>query len=107
MTAESDERRRERNIRFQADPNDPRHGTPNGYGNLQCRCDLCRAAWAASQRQQAATSHAKYLAAQRAARFQADPNDPRHGTLNGYRNLWCRCGLCQHARAEERRVHKR
>lgn len=25
---------------------DPRHGTSNGYGNLGCRCDLCRAAWA-------------------------------------------------------------
>lgn len=26
--------------------NDPRHGTSNGYGNLGCRCDLCRTAWA-------------------------------------------------------------
>lgn len=25
-------------------PHDPRHGTPNGYGNLGCRCGACRAA---------------------------------------------------------------
>ena len=29
---------------------DPRHGTANGYVNLKCRCDLCRAAWATYQR---------------------------------------------------------
>ena len=26
------------------EPDDPRHGTTNGYGNLGCRCDACRAA---------------------------------------------------------------
>jgi hypothetical protein len=26
------------------DPNDPRHGTENGYTNCGCRCDRCRAA---------------------------------------------------------------
>jgi hypothetical protein len=26
-------------------PDDPRHGTPNGYGNLRCRCEPCRTAW--------------------------------------------------------------
>lgn len=25
-------------------PNDPRHGTPNGYNNHNCRCDRCRLA---------------------------------------------------------------
>lgn len=25
-------------------PGDPRHGTLNAYGNLGCRCDLCREA---------------------------------------------------------------
>jgi hypothetical protein len=25
---------------------DPRHGTMNGYHNLRCRCEICRAAWA-------------------------------------------------------------
>lgn len=31
-------------------PGDPRHGTSNGYTNLKCRCDACRAAWAAYKR---------------------------------------------------------
>lgn len=26
---------------------DPRHGTANGYSNQKCRCQECRAAWAA------------------------------------------------------------
>lgn len=33
-------------IAFRADPDDPRHGSANGYGNLRCRCDRCTAAWA-------------------------------------------------------------
>lgn len=37
-------------------PDDPRHGSPNGYVNLGCRCDSCKAAWSA------------YGAARRAAR---------------------------------------
>jgi len=27
---------------FQENPDDPRHGTVNGYNNLRCRCDACR-----------------------------------------------------------------
>jgi hypothetical protein len=27
------------------DPNDPRHGTSNGYSNLGCRCPDCTQAW--------------------------------------------------------------
>jgi hypothetical protein len=49
---------------FQANPEDPRHGTPNGYGNLRCRCPRCTKAntdWIAEIRQQ----HPDYLAAQR------------------------------------------
>ena len=30
-------------------PDDPRHGTTNGYGNLKCRCRPCRDAWNAKQ----------------------------------------------------------
>lgn len=30
---------------FRADPTDVRHGTANGYSNLDCRCARCRAAW--------------------------------------------------------------
>jgi hypothetical protein len=31
-------------------PNDPRHGTINGYSTLGCRCDRCRAAGTKSAR---------------------------------------------------------
>jgi hypothetical protein len=34
---------------FAASPDDPRHGTDNGYKNLRCRCDACRIANTASQ----------------------------------------------------------
>lgn len=38
---------KERNRRrFLRDKSDPRHGTANGYVNLTCRCQRCRAAWA-------------------------------------------------------------
>lgn len=29
---------------FWDDPSDVRHGTPNGYSNLGCRCERCRKA---------------------------------------------------------------
>lgn len=28
------------------------------------------------------------------------PNDPRHGTVNGYTNLRCRCSRCRKAHRE-------
>lgn len=31
--------------KFQGSPEDPRHGTTNGYGNLGCRCERCTEAW--------------------------------------------------------------
>jgi hypothetical protein len=36
--------RPEVNEAFQNDPDDPRHGTNNGYTNLGCGCDKCREA---------------------------------------------------------------
>lgn len=45
-------------------PDDPRHGTRNGYGNLGCRCDRCRAA------------NTAYCGEQRAAR--TTPATPVH-----------------------------
>lgn len=30
---------------FWNNPDDPRHGTVNGYSNHKCRCDRCRANW--------------------------------------------------------------
>ena len=36
---------------FQADPEDPRHGSANGYRNLACRCERCTTAWTTYQRE--------------------------------------------------------
>lgn len=30
--------------KFRENPDDPRHGSLNGYDNLDCRCDRCKAA---------------------------------------------------------------
>jgi hypothetical protein len=73
--------------------NDPRHGTANGYSNLDCRCVPCRDAWAAY-----------YLTFRNRARELA-PDDSRHGTSNGYRYWHCRCRPCTDASARERREH--
>lgn len=37
----------QRKAAFRANPADPRHGSANGYSNLNCRCQPCRDAWAA------------------------------------------------------------
>jgi hypothetical protein len=36
-------------------------------------------------------------------RMARDDGDPRHGTLNGYFNLRCRCEKCRKANAATRR----
>lgn len=37
--------------KFWNDPEDPRHGTTNGYGNLRCRCERCTSAWRVRHRE--------------------------------------------------------
>ena len=71
-------------------PDDPRHGTRNGYTNLTCRCDRCRAAWA----------DYVYGIRRRRAAFE---DVPEHGTLNGYVNYRCRCDDCRAASNEYKR----
>jgi len=77
-------------------PDDPRHGSVNAYGNLKCRCDDCRAAWAAAYREKRANWAAHPL----------PPGDSRHGTNNGYANYGCRCMNCtiahRHVRQQQR-----
>lgn len=82
-------------------PDDPRHGTANGYNNLGCRCDRCRAAWAAyvNDRNHRTGRHVPrdvYLAE------MADRPIP-HGTESGYRDRGCRCRWCRDASAYARR----
>lgn len=81
---------------FQADPSDSRHGTLNGYKQLCCRCARCRQAAAADRSARRARRRSGQDPA--ALAFQADPTDPRHGTLNGYQHLYCRCERCREAR---------
>lgn len=68
---------------------DARHGTANGYGNLGCRCEPCRAA------------HAESLYARKSARKSAPTPEHVHGSANGYGNYGCRCGPCSDAWAED------
>lgn len=64
---------------------DPRHGTRNGYINLACRCEPCKAAGREANAEQKR---------KRLARVAADPSTVPHGTLNGYTNYLCRCEPC-------------
>lgn len=86
-------------------PDDPRHGTVNGYGNHACRCDRCR------------TAHTTYLREGGRGSYKKDPcplcGQPKslvstycqacyydlvastHGTESRYKD--CRCDLCREA----------
>lgn len=62
---------------------DSRHGTENGYGNLKCRCDRCRAA------------HAIFVKKCRVQRNEKLPAvGEMHGTQGCYINYDCRCIPC-------------
>ena len=39
-------------------------------------------------------------------RSSLSPTDPRHGTVNGYTNLKCRCDACRSAWAEKTAGHR-
>jgi hypothetical protein len=74
-------------------PDDPRHGTTNGYGNLGCRCDACREA--------ARVSHAAYMTRVRAeGRIVGG-----HGTTTAY-DTGCRCNRCREAHNAKSRAFK-
>lgn len=65
------------------DPEDPRHGTENGYSNLKCRCNRCKDAWSASVQRERLKREARVVP------------DHVHGTENGYSNYRCRCDECR------------
>ena len=103
-------------------PDDPRHGTMTGYTSGKCRCSLCKAAAKAYRKEfrqshqesvrlaeqayykQHAPAYIKATKANQAKRFkelQADPKDPRHGTITSY-NAGCRCDKCIEAGKKQR-----
>lgn len=67
---------------------DPRHGTPNGYGNLKCRCDACREA--------NRVVHAQYMARILESGQLAELPGVTHGTSYRY-DVGCRCDSCREA----------
>jgi transcriptional regulator with GAF, ATPase, and Fis domain len=69
---------------------EPWHGTLGGRTNHNCKCEDCRAAWAA------------YTKAARQRRSQNIPDD-KHGTLSSYFNYSCRCERCRVAKAQRAR----
>lgn len=77
-------------------PDDPRHGTVNGYGNHACRCDPCREAHR--------KNHAAYMKRVRETGALAS-DDAKHGTSYRY-DVGCRCDQCREAHNEKSRRTK-
>lgn len=69
-------------------PDDPRHGTLTGYGRShRCRCNLCKAARAAYQREWI----------EKNKRNPLSTDSRHHGTAYGYGQRACRCEACRAA----------
>jgi hypothetical protein len=60
---------------------DPRHGTMNGYGNLRCRCNDCRAANTAHQKD--------YMRRHPEQREKALQRNRKYATRNYEPCWWC------------------
>jgi len=61
-------------------PDDPRHGTVNGYRNLYCRCDRCREAHR--------EAHAAYMASSPAQREAHAIRNRRWGRTRRWERYW-------------------
>jgi len=70
-------------------PDDPRHGTYNGYGNHGCGCAFCREA------------NARYCYNAKMRRKERGCPPSKHGTAGGYGNWGCRCDACTAAWAQK------
>lgn len=76
---------------------DPRHGTPNGYSNLGCRCAACKEA--------NRLNHAEYMARVRRTGQLVKVDDALHGTSYRY-DVGCRCDACRKAHNAKSRAIK-
>ena len=70
------------------------HGHVQCY-NAGCRCEECKQAHTVRMDKARKAREAKKL----------DPNDPRHGTVNLYRNFGCRCVPCTKVTTEYNEEH--
>lgn len=71
------------------------HGSPSTYSYHGCRCDACRAAWAADCRQRRLYRTASDL-----------PPGVKHGLPNTYTNYGCRCPPCGDAHYDSYRDYR-
>lgn len=80
-------------------PDDPRHGTNNGYDNLGCRCAPCREAKRVYQLDYAhRTGRRRSMQEYNASRTRT------HGRASTY-NAGCRCDECRtNASARRQRI---
>lgn len=75
-------------------PDDPRHGTVNGYSNQKCRCERCTEAWTVAYRARyGKRSMVEWRAFQRA--------NIKHNA-NTYSKGRCRCDVCRSAASARR-----
>jgi len=84
------------------DESDSRHGTRTGY-RLKCKCAPCKRAQADAIKEykHRKNPNMRYNAPLVHPNQEGyNPDDPRHGTLNGYQRHKCRCGPCTQANTD-------
>ena len=84
---------------------DLRHGTVNGYSNLRCRCERCRAAWTAYVTLYRLPGVTQRRAAQERGETYVTAKGITHG-LTGYQSHSCRCDVCRRAKSEDNRRYR-
>ena len=96
---------REAHEAFRNNPDDPRHGSLNGYSNMRCRCSRCRKANAARKPGYRAP---RSIVGAVSDLFDPTPEEIKHGTLKGAkacRKLGELCFACARVVRAENRPH--